>query len=110
MISLIIAKIGAGAGIFAGLLLGGPIGGLAAGAAIGAITGKMKDYGIDDKFIKEISAGLGYNSSAIFLLVKEARGEEVMERLKPYKGVVLSTTLAPEAQARLEQALSKEEF
>lgn len=42
---------GSGIGLLAGMLLGGPIGGLSGGAIIGAISGKMKDIGIEDKFI-----------------------------------------------------------
>lgn len=101
---------GSGVGLLAGMLLGGPILGLAAGAAIGAIAGKMKDYGIDDDFINSISQSLVPDSSAIFLMVEEADGPEVLKRLKPYKGMVLSTTLTPEQQKRLEETLSEESF
>jgi uncharacterized membrane protein len=98
---------GSGIGLLAGLLLGGPILGLAAGAAVGAITGSMKDLGIDDKFIEKVSASLKPQSSAIFLLVKEANGPRVLEELAKFEGVVLTTDLEPEQQKRLEKALSK---
>ena len=49
---------GGGIGILAGLLLGGPVGGLIVGATIGAISGAMKDYGIEDKFIRAVADGL----------------------------------------------------
>jgi len=101
---------GSGVGLLAGMLLGGPILGLAAGAAVGAIAGKMKDYGIDDDFINSVSKSLGPDSSAIFLMVEEVDGPEVLKRLKPYKGTVLSASLTPEQQKRLEDALSEETF
>jgi len=101
---------GSGIGLLAGLLLGGPILGLAGGAAIGAIAGKMKDYGIDDDFIKEISQGLKANSSALFLMVKEANAEEVLEKLKPFKATVLTTTLSEGQEEKVRKALEKEEY
>jgi uncharacterized membrane protein len=103
------ARRGAGVGLLAGLLLGGPIGGLVGGAAIGAVTGGLKDYGIDDTFIKEISEGVSPNSSALFLLVGEAKAEEVLERLRPFQAVVLTTTLPEEAEKVLRESLADEE-
>jgi uncharacterized membrane protein len=104
------AKRGTGIGFLAGLLLGGPILGAAGGAAVGAISGSMKDIGIDDDFIEKISAGLGANTSAIFLMTQNADMEAVEKYLKPFKARVLSTTLPDEGEAKLKNLLSKEEF
>ncbi|MFN2153126.1 MAG: DUF1269 domain-containing protein [Anaerolineales bacterium] len=104
------AKRGTGIGFLAGLLLGGPILGAAGGAAIGAISGSMKDVGIDDDFIEKISAGLGQNTSAIFLMTQNADLEAVEKYLKPFKAHVLSTTLPAEGEARLKKLLSEEQF
>ena len=98
---------GSGIGFLAGLLLGGPILGLAAGAAVGAISGSMKDLGIDNKFIQQVTKALAPNTSAIFLLVKEANGPRVLEELAKFEGHILTTDLDPEQQKRLEKALSK---
>jgi len=98
---------GSGLGLLAGLLLGGPILGLAGGAAIGAMAGSMKDYGIDDKFIDEVSEWLRPETSALFLLVKEAKGREVLEELSKFDAFVLTTTLESEQEQRLRQALEK---
>jgi uncharacterized membrane protein len=100
---------GTGIGLLAGLLLGGPILGLAGGAAVGAITGKLKDQGIDDTFIREVSKWVKPNTSALFLLVKEAKAQEVHEQLKPFKAQVLTTTLPEEAEQRLRQTLAEEQ-
>jgi uncharacterized membrane protein len=100
---------GTGIGLLAGLLLGGPIGGMIGGAAIGAITGGLKDYGISDKFINDVTQALRPNSSALFLLVKEAKGEEVLARLAPHKAKVLTTTLSEEQEKRLKATLAEEE-
>lgn len=101
---------GSGVGLLAGILLGGPIGGLVGGAAVGAIAGKMKDVGIDDKFIKDTSEALAPNTSAIFLMVKEANAEAVLKLLKPFKAVVLSSTLSEENEAKLRNVLDKEDY
>lgn len=101
---------GSGVGLLAGLLLGGPIGGLAAGAALGGIAGKMKDYGIDDSFIKAITEGLRPDMSALFLMVQTDRGDEVLEELRPYKAAfVTSTTLTEEQERRLKTTFAEEE-
>jgi uncharacterized membrane protein len=100
---------GTGIGLLAGLLLGGPILGLVGGAAIGAIAGGLKDYGIDDHFIDEVSEWVAPNSSALFLLVKEAKAEEVLRRLIPWKAKVLTTTLPEESETRLQETLAEED-
>lgn len=101
---------GSGVGLLAGILLGGPIGGLVGGAAVGAIAGKMKDLGIDDTFIKDTSKALGPNTSAIFLMVKEANAEAVLKLLKPYKAIVLSSTLSEDKEAQLRKVLDREDY
>lgn len=100
---------GTGIGLLVGLLLGGPIVGLVGGAAIGAITGALKDQGLDDSFVDQVSEWVKPNTSALFLLVKEAKGEEVLARLKPFKAQVLTTTLSDEQQNRLKASLAKED-
>jgi uncharacterized membrane protein len=104
------AKRGTGVGFLAGLLLGGPILGAAAGAAVGAISGSMKDVGIKDDFIEQIAAGLGQDSSAIFLMTQNADMEAVEKYLKPFKARVLTTTLDPEVEGKITKLLSEEKF
>ena len=89
---------GSGVGLLAGLLLGGPILGAAAGAGIGAIVGSVRYFGLDDHFVKEISESLKPESSALFLLVKEAKTEELQGRFSNYEARVITTTLSPEKQ------------
>jgi len=101
---------GGGAGLLAGLLLGGPIVGLVGGLAVGGIAGALKDYGLDDGFVKKVSEWVRPETSALFLLVKEAKADEVLERLRPYGATVLTTTLAPEQEKRLRQTLADEEY
>src|SRR5690606_33506823 len=64
---------GAVSGSFWGLLIGAlflnPLLGVAIGAASGAIGGALTDVGINDAFIKELSASLQPGNGALFLLV-----------------------------------------
>jgi uncharacterized membrane protein len=100
---------GTGIGLVAGLLLGGPIGGLAAGAAIGAISGSLKDIGIDDLFINDVSSALGPNSSALFLMGKANDPDEFHKALAPFRARVISTTLSDEQVKQLRATLEREE-
>jgi uncharacterized membrane protein len=101
---------GATGGGFWGLLVGSifltPIGGAAVGAASGAIAGKVSDYGIDDSFMKEVGATLAPETSALFVLVKKATPDKVLDAVKAYGGKVLQTSLSKEAEANLQAALS----
>ena len=103
------AKRGTGIGFLAGLLLGGPILGAAGGAAVGAISGSMNDVGIDDEFIEEITQGIAPNSSMLFLMVENA-DETVTDYLKHFKARVLTTSLPPEEEARLQKLLESEQY
>lgn len=96
---------GSGVGLLAGLLLGGPILGVAAGAGIGAIVGAAKDFGLDDHFVEEISESLKPESSALFLLVKEANTEELQGRFDKYEARVITTTLPPDREKALQKLL-----
>ena len=101
---------GGGAGLLAGLLLGGPILGLVGGVAAGGIAAALKDYGLDDMFVKEVSQWVQPETSALFLLVKEGKADEILEKLRPYGAIVLTTTLASEQEERLRQVLADEEY
>lgn len=98
---------GSGAGLLAGLLLGGPILGVAVGASMGAIIGSIKDYGLDDHSIREINKTLKPESSALFLLVKEAQPEAFQDKLSQYDAHVLTTSLPAEREKALRTMLGE---
>lgn len=105
--SVSLAGMGALSGSFWGFLIGliffMPWLGLAIGAITGAISGKLSDYGIDDKFIKEVAEKVKPGDSAIFMLVRESTPDKVLERID-VKGHVIQTSLSNEAEARLREA------
>jgi uncharacterized membrane protein len=98
---------GGGIGLLAGMLLGGPIGGLIVGATAGAIAGALRDSGIDDSFIKEVSAGLAPGTSALFLMTSGGDEEKILAELRAHKATLLKTTLPPDQERRLREVLSK---
>jgi uncharacterized membrane protein len=76
------------------------------GAATGAIAGRFTDIGIDDNFAKQLGAKLQPSTSAILVLVKAAKVDEVLPEVSKYGGTVLRSTLAPDAEAKLQAALT----
>lgn len=107
-----LAGAGAMSGAFWGMLIGMlffvPFVGLAVGAAMGGLAGSMSDYGIDDAFIKEASSQIQPGNSALFLLVREATVDKVVEQLKPYNGKIIHTSLSAENEAQLKAAFGQE--
>jgi uncharacterized membrane protein len=107
--------VGAGAlgGAFWGMLIGllffMPWLGMAVGAASGALGGKMQDIGVDDDFIKQVGAAIQPGQSALFVLVREATTDKVLEALRPYGGEIIHTNLSTEDEARLKAAFGAEE-
>jgi uncharacterized membrane protein len=93
-----------------GLLFLNPLVGFAlgtmVGAGTGALAGALTDYGINDDFIRELAKTLKPNSSAIFILVRKMQPEKVLNELSRFPGRVLRTSLSPEQEARLQEALS----
>ncbi len=103
-------KAGALGGGFWGALIGliflNPLLGLAAGATAGAVAGALSDVGIDDKFMKELAGTLQPGSSALFVLVRKATPDRVLEELKGTGGKILRTSLSHDDEAKLQAALS----
>ena len=89
-------------GMLFGLLFFIPFLGLAMGAAIGALTGKMRDYGIDDKFIDKVKSQVTEGTSALFLLTANEVTDKVIAEMKSWpKFEIISTNLSEEQEQRL---------
>jgi uncharacterized membrane protein len=101
---------GAASGGFWGTLIGliflNPLLGFAVGATAGAVSGALTDVGINDHFMKELAAAMTPGSSTLFVLVKKATPDKVLEELKGTGGRVLKTSLSHEDEAKLQAALS----
>ena len=101
-------KIGAVSGGVIGILLASlffPVAGLIVGAVAGGLIGKSAGLGVSKSFVKEVSESMTENSSAIFIIVRDADPAFAVAALRPYKGKILQTTLAPEDEETLHRAL-----
>ncbi|MEJ2058615.1 MAG: DUF1269 domain-containing protein [Desulfofustis sp.] len=102
---------GAVGGSFWGLLIGmiflNPLVGAAVGAGAGAISGKLTDIGVDDKFMKDLGESFKPGTSALFVLVRKATPDKVLEGLKGFKGKVLQTSLTKDKEEELRKTLEQ---
>lgn len=96
-------------GMLVGLLFLNPLAGMAigagAGAGAGALSGSLMDYGVNDDFVKKLAETIPNNSSALFVLVREATMDKVVAEIQPWNPRVLNTSLSAEQEARLVEAL-----
>jgi uncharacterized membrane protein len=104
-----LTAVGAVGGTFWGMLIGliflNPLLGAAVGAGAGAISGKLSDIGISDKFMKELAETFTPGSSALFVLVRKATPDKVLDQLKGFKGKILKTSLTADKEEALREVL-----
>lgn len=96
-------------GTLVGVLFLGPFFGVGtlAGAAAGAVSGALTDIGINNDFMKKLGEGFQPGTSALFVLVRSATSDKVVEEIKEYGGTVLQTSLSHEQQEKLQAALDE---
>ena len=90
-----------------GLIFLAPLVGMAVGAASGAVSGKMTDLGVNDDFLRELGAKLQPGAAALIVLGSTDARDKVIERVKPYGGDVIQTSLSTEEEERLRSALGE---
>jgi uncharacterized membrane protein len=102
---------GAVGGGFWGLLIGmiflNPLLGAAVGAGAGALSGKLTDIGLSDQMMKDIGQSFKPGSSGLFLLVRRATVDKVLDGLKEFagKGKLFKSSLEKDNENALRQAL-----
>jgi uncharacterized membrane protein len=94
-------------GSLIGLLFLNPLLGAAVGASAGAVSGALSDVGIDDVFMKQLAESMQPNSSVLFVLVRKATPDKVVEEIRQFGGTVLQTSLSHEDQTKLQAALDQ---
>jgi uncharacterized membrane protein len=79
-------------------------------AAAGAASGALTDVGINEHFMKELSATLRPSSSTLFVLLRRPTTDrdKVLEELNGTGGKVLKTSLSHQDEAKLQAALRGE--
>ena len=106
-----LTALGALSGGFWGTLIGmvflNPLFGAGLGAAWGAASGALADVGINDAFMTTLAEKLIPNSSALFVLVRNATPDRVVAEIAEYGGTVLRSSLSHEDEAKLQTALTK---
>jgi uncharacterized membrane protein len=105
------AGVGAAGGAMWGGLIGllflAPLFGMAIGAATGAVAGKMTDVGASDDFMKQLGAKLPPGGAALIMLGRSDAPNKVLERLRPFGGEVIQTSLDDDDEERLRVALGE---
>jgi len=96
---------GAAWGGLIGLLFLAPLFGMAIGAATGALAGKAADVGVNDDFMKQLGAKVGPGGAALIVLGRSDAPDKVLERVRPYGGEVIQTSLGAEEEERIRSAL-----
>ena len=101
-------------GLFLGFLLAIPFGGpllpiitAVFGAGFGALSGSLADYGIDDDMMRELSADIDQSKAALFVLIRKATTDKVLDHLRQFHGKVLQTSLSHELDAKLQAVLAQ---
>ena len=103
--------VGVAGGAFWGLLIGflffNPLLGVAVGAGAGALSGALSDFGINDKFMKDVSSVLQPGQAALFMMMRANASDRVIEQLGEKGGRVLRTNLDRDAENHLRLAFEK---
>jgi len=107
-------RAGALGGAFWGFLIGliflVPLLGLAVGAAAGAAGGALRDYGIDDNFIKQVREKVKPGTSALFLMTAHAVIDRVVAELKSLNPELITSNLSDEQESRLRELFAEDQI
>jgi uncharacterized membrane protein len=102
-----LTSVGAIGGGFWGLLIGMIVLNPSLGVAVGATAGAI--VGIDDKVARDIGNSLKPGTSALFVLVRRATLDKVLDGLKQFagKGKVFQTSLSKDDEESLRETLER---
>jgi len=94
-------------GMLIGLIFLNPLLGAVVGASAGALSGRFNDIGLNDKMMKDIGESFKPGSSGLFVLVRRATEDKVLQGLKQFtgKGKVFQTSLNKDDEAALREAI-----
>ena len=95
-------------GMFWGLLVGLGLGtglGVVVGAGLGAVLTKVDRSGVNREFQGRVRGMLEPGTSTLVVQVEVGPSDAVAEVLSRYGGIVLESSLSPDAEWRLQEAL-----
>ena len=100
-----IVSIGAASGALWGILIGllffVPFFGAVLGGAMGALFGKLAESGINDTFRNQVEALLQPGKSAVVMLADKITADKFAERMSPFGGQLLKTSLSEQDEKEL---------
>lgn len=106
-----LTQMGAVGGGFWGALIGmiflSPLLGAAIGAGAGAVSGALSDVGVNDAFMNRLAADFQPNTSALFILVRKATPDKVLDAVQGLGGKIIQTSLSHEDESKLQSILDK---
>ena len=73
---------------------------------MGAVMGKVADMGIDDDFRQKVQDVLQPGMAAVVLIFSKVTPDKALDKLAPYGGEVLRTSLSDEAEEEISKALA----
>jgi uncharacterized membrane protein len=94
-------------GGFIGLLFLVPLFGIAMGATAGAVAGKLTDDGVDDDFLRQLLTSIPPGGAALVVLGHTPSRDKVIERVRPFGGTLLQTSLSADDEEHLRHALGE---
>lgn len=98
-------------GVIAGTIVAGPVGtvvGGVVGATVAGLYARLRDSGVNDRFMREISEKLEPGQTALFIVYRGTPGEEMLQTLRDFDASLVYTTLSDEAVAELRQTYEAE--
>ena len=98
------AASGSSWGLLVGMVFLMPVVGVVTGAASGALGGLLADFGINDKFMKDLSGSIQPGNAVLFLLIRSMTADKVLEEIRGSGGVVLKTSLDNDKETALREA------
>lgn len=97
-------------GMFWGAVIGMffflPIVGAAVGAGAGALSGALTDFGINDKFMKDVANAIPAGGAALFVLVNKMTTDKVLAGLEGAGGTILRTSFDKSKEDAIRAALA----
>ena len=93
-------------GFLIGLIFLNPLLGAALGAASGAISGTYSDFGVNNRFMKEVADAVPPGGAALFALLGKMTTDKVVDSLKGAGGAVLRTSFEKSTDEALRAALA----
>jgi uncharacterized membrane protein len=94
-------------GMLIGLLFFVPFFGAALGGATGALFGKIAKYGINDTFRTQVQDLLQPGHAAVVMMAEKITEDKFAERLAPYGGQLLKTSLSEQDEQELAHDLGE---